>query len=196
MSNLAIFNFESEPVRAITIDGEPWFVGKDICRVLEISDHKQALGRMPDDEVMLQLLPGRREGSGLGGYNTSTQGDVEGVDVPPEPKMSQFDAGDRKVKIISEPGFCRLVFTSRTEKAERVKRWVFHEVLPALRKTGQYTDDAPIGGLAAARLRALPSDLHLRFLRAGFDGSTLRRSNPTGRGPRISRLPFASSSPV
>lgn len=42
------------------------------------------------------------------------------------------------ITVISEPGVYRLVFTSRTERAEAFKRWLAHEVLPALRRTGRY----------------------------------------------------------
>lgn len=47
--------------------------------------------------------------------------------------------GDPNTTIISEPGVYRLVFTSRVKKAEQFKRWLAHEVLPELRKTGTYT---------------------------------------------------------
>jgi prophage antirepressor-like protein len=54
--------------------------------------------------------------------------------------------GKQQMTIISEPGCYRLVFTSRTEKAEAFKRWLAHEVLPALRRTGRYEmpADAPL----------------------------------------------------
>jgi prophage antirepressor-like protein len=42
------------------------------------------------------------------------------------------------ITMISEPGVYRLTFTSRTEAAERFKRWLAHEVLPALRREGRY----------------------------------------------------------
>lgn len=55
--------------------------------------------------------------------------------------------------IISEPGVYRLVFTSRTERAEAFKRWLAHEVLPALRRNGVFAiddvgvDDVSVWGL-------------------------------------------------
>jgi prophage antirepressor-like protein len=49
----------------------------------------------------------------------------------------------QEVTIISEPGVYRLVFTSRTAKAEAFKRWLAHEVLPALRRTGRFELAAP-----------------------------------------------------
>jgi hypothetical protein len=40
--------------------------------------------------------------------------------------------------LIGEPGLYRLIFKSRTGRAEDFQRWVFHDVLPAIRKTGRY----------------------------------------------------------
>ena len=47
---IQIFNFEGTPVRDVLINGEPWFVGVDVCRCLDISNHSDALGSLPDDE--------------------------------------------------------------------------------------------------------------------------------------------------
>lgn len=52
--------------------------------------------------------------------------------------LPTYSRGNPDTKIISEPGCYRLIFTSRTEPAERFKRWLAHDVLPALRKTGAY----------------------------------------------------------
>jgi prophage antirepressor-like protein len=41
--------------------------------------------------------------------------------------------------VVSEPGVFRLIFTSRKPEAERFKRWLAHDVLPALRRNGSYT---------------------------------------------------------
>jgi prophage antirepressor-like protein len=46
--------------------------------------------------------------------------------------------GIQEVTIISEPGIYRLVFASRKPVAERFKRWLAHEVIPSIRKTGAY----------------------------------------------------------
>jgi hypothetical protein len=40
--------------------------------------------------------------------------------------------------VVFEPGLYRLIVTSKKPAAERFKRWVFHEVLPSIRKTGSY----------------------------------------------------------
>jgi prophage antirepressor-like protein len=46
--------------------------------------------------------------------------------------------GNQVMTVLSEPGLYRLTLTSRKAEAKRFSRWVTHEVLPAIRKTGGY----------------------------------------------------------
>lgn len=46
--------------------------------------------------------------------------------------------GDQNMIVVSEPGVYRLVFRSTKPEAERFKRWLAHEVLPQIRRTGKY----------------------------------------------------------
>lgn len=46
--------------------------------------------------------------------------------------------GPQEMVIVSEPGVYRLIASSRTEKAKEFQRWLYHEVLPEIRKTGGY----------------------------------------------------------
>ena len=51
MKELSIFQHpDFGTVRNVVIKGEPWFMGKDICQVLGIANHKDALGRLDEDE--------------------------------------------------------------------------------------------------------------------------------------------------
>jgi hypothetical protein len=50
MSSVTTFNFVTQSVRVVMIDGTPWFVGKDVCEALSIANHNDALGRLDDDE--------------------------------------------------------------------------------------------------------------------------------------------------
>ena len=50
--------------------------------------------------------------------------------------MIPTPGGDQRVIIVSEPGVYRLMFSSRKPEAERFKRWLAHDVLPSLRRTG------------------------------------------------------------
>lgn len=61
--------------------------------------------------------------------------------------------GPQQVATVSEAGVYRLVFTSRVDGAERFKRWLAHEVLPSIRKTGRY--EAP--SAAPPPVPALPA---------------------------------------
>lgn len=120
------FAFDEHLVRVVEREGEPWFVGKDVCGCLGIAKHHQALEDLDDDE-----------------RGTSTVG---------------TPMGDQALIVVSEPGVYRLVFRSRKPEAERFKRWLAHEVLPTLRKTGEFHLSAPAGhdelpdGIASPRL--------------------------------------------
>lgn len=46
--------------------------------------------------------------------------------------------GTQELTVVNEPGLYNLVLGSRKPEAKRFKRWITHEVLPALRKTGEY----------------------------------------------------------
>lgn len=64
--------------------------------------------------------------------------------------------GMQEMTIISEPGVYRLVFSSRKPIAERFKRWLAHEVIPAIRRTGGYLGDAEAAMPAPVERRAFP----------------------------------------
>lgn len=166
MTAVTPFVFEDEHVvRSIVQDGEPWFVGKDVCRALGVVDHHQALGRLPDDE--------------MGRYNVPTH------------------LGQREATVISEPGVYRLIMTSRVPAAERFKRWLFHDVLPTLRKTGRYAmpgADAPVGEMDRSDLRswiALVSECRSTFGRPAaqrlWRKLPLPQIDVTGPEPRAER---------
>jgi len=114
MPDLIVKTFEDRQVRIQDKHGEFWFSGKDVCPVLGMINYKDALSRLPDDEKAKVGIT--------------------------DPSNGQ----QRWITIISEPGLYRLIFTSRKPEAERFKRWVFHEVLPSIRKTGKYEIAPPI----------------------------------------------------
>ncbi len=113
MDDLIPFAFEEELVRCVVRDGDPWFVGRDVCKAMQLAKPENALHSLDEDE--------------RGTCSMGTPG------------------GEQRMIIISEPGVYRLVFRSRKPAAERFKRWLAHEVLPALRRTGRYgvADEAP-----------------------------------------------------
>lgn len=99
--------FEGEHlVRQIEREGELWFVGLDICRILGLANPHSSLALLDDDERRLHTVEG--------------------------------ESGERDMILVSEAGVYRLVFKSRKPVAERFKRWLAHEVIPSIRKTGAY----------------------------------------------------------
>ena len=106
-NELQIFNYQSNEVRVVEQDGEPWFVAKDVCDVLELSDVNMATRNLDDDEK--------------GTSKVCTLG------------------GEQSMTVISESGLYTLIMRSNKPEAKKFARWVTHEVLPSIRKTGSYT---------------------------------------------------------
>lgn len=112
MNELQIFNNAIfGDVRIILQNDEPWFVAKDVCECLEISNSRQALSRLDTDEKADVIL------------NDGSQ--------------------NRKMNIVNEYGLYNVVLSSRKPEAKEFKRWITHEVLPAIRKTGSYSMAIP-----------------------------------------------------
>lgn len=108
---LQLFEFEQQKVKVIEIDGEPWFSAADVCAVLGLSNVTRALSRISTEDKMNLDAP-VRNGNNLTSYRGYA---------------------------INEPGVFALILTSRKPEAKAFKRWVTHEVLPAIRKTGSYS---------------------------------------------------------
>ena len=100
-------------VRALEIDGEPWFVAADVCKALEIANPTQSVSRLDDDERAM--------------LNIGRQGNTN---------------------IINEPGLLSLILGSRKPEAKAFKRWITHDVIPAIRKHGMYMTDATLAKAA------------------------------------------------
>lgn len=113
MNELQIFNNpEFGEIRTIEIDGEPWFVGKDVAVALGYANPKDALGNHVDTEDKRVIQRSR--------FPT--------LEIP-----------NRGMTIVNESGVYALIFSSKLPSAKKFKRWVTAEILPAIRKTGTYT---------------------------------------------------------
>lgn len=109
MNELQIFNSEEfGTVRTVTIDNEPWFVGKDVAEALGYVKARNAIASHVEEDD--------KRGAPI-------QGDL---------------GGTQSMTIINESGLYALIFGSKLESAKRFKHWVTSEVLPSIRKTGQY----------------------------------------------------------
>jgi prophage antirepressor-like protein len=111
MSELRPFVFDEALVRVRTDEqGNPWFVAKDVCSVLDLGNVTEALRPLDDDE---KITLSNSEGNPRAG-------------VP------------HQINMVSESGLYALVFRSRKPEARRFRKWVTSEVLPALRRTGRF----------------------------------------------------------
>jgi len=68
--------------------------------------------------------------------------------------------GDQEMVVVNEPGMYRLIFQSRKPEAEKFKTWVFSEVLPQIRKTGNYGTPEHEGDACAGQIYRLFSGCH------------------------------------
>jgi len=56
MNNLTVFNFNDNQVRVVVVNNEPWFVAKDVCEVLELTDVSKTSERLDEDEKLIRTL--------------------------------------------------------------------------------------------------------------------------------------------
>jgi prophage antirepressor-like protein len=63
MSNLSVFRFDGNSVQIVLVDGEPWFVAKDLCLILDIKNVSDALGRLDGDEKNTIVLTDGNRGN-------------------------------------------------------------------------------------------------------------------------------------
>ena len=103
-----IFNFHGQEVRTLTIDDEPWFVGKDVADILGYAKPLDAISRHVDEDDSVKY--------GLTDNLGRTQNTI----------------------IINESGLYSLILSSKLPQAKEFKRWVTSEVLPAIRKQGGF----------------------------------------------------------
>ncbi|EJF33749.1 hypothetical protein JC2156_05630 [Weissella koreensis KCTC 3621] len=108
MNEVQVFNFEQSNVRTVTVDNEPYFVGKDVAEVLGYKNTRKALSDHIDNE------------------------EKGGVTI------RDSIGREQTVVAINESGVYSLIFGSKLDSAKRFKKWVTSEVLPSIRKTGGY----------------------------------------------------------
>lgn len=92
----------------MTINNEPWFVGKDVATALGYAKPLNALSAHVEKDDSLK------------------QGITDSL------------GREQETIFINESGLYALIFGSKLESAKRFKHWVTSEVLPAIRKTGSY----------------------------------------------------------
>ncbi|WDB87441.1 Bro-N domain-containing protein [Escherichia albertii] len=110
-NDFTIFKFGDSEIRVINKCGEPWFVAKDVCDALALTNSRKALTALDDDE--------------------------KGV------TLSYTLGGEQNLSIVSESGMYTLVLRCRDavnkgSVPHKFRKWVTAEVLPSIRKHGEY----------------------------------------------------------
>lgn len=115
MNEVKIFeNQEFGRIRTVTIDDEPWFVGKDVATALGYENASKSIRDHVDKEDKKM---------GVQNVTPSVKDSLGRIQYP---------------TWINESGVYALIFGSRLPSAKKFKHWVTSEVLPSIRRTGSY----------------------------------------------------------
>lgn len=117
---LQLFADKGFKLRVIMRLGNPWFVAPDACGCLALSNVSEALADLDDDDK-LKL----------------TKDELDTL-ISNEGIKCSVDSRVQSLNLVSESGLYDLIMQSRKPDAKAFKRWVTHEVLPSIRKTGKY----------------------------------------------------------
>ena len=109
MNNVQEFLYENSPIRMIESNGETWWVLKDICKLISIENHKNITKRLEEDEVGTFELP------------------------HPQSKEKKLE-----MLCVNESGLYSVILRSDKPEAKAFRRWITHEILPEIHRTGEY----------------------------------------------------------
>ena len=118
---LSTFNFNSNALRVVELEGEPWFVARDVCQALGLKAHNDAY-----THVLKSLKASDRRSVKKSDNSTF--------------KLELFTGTTYRLSLISESGLYALTIKARRRNPAIIKfqDWVTQEVLPSIRKTGAY----------------------------------------------------------
>ena len=105
------YSFNSSRVRCIVEKGEIYFCLSDVCKILELTNSRKVAEQIKSEFEVCNL------------------------------KLHSFDTGFgiKQFTMISEPMLYSVIFRSRAPIAKQFRKFVFSEVLPTIRKEGQYS---------------------------------------------------------
>lgn len=130
MNQIEIFkNEEFGEIRTVLINGEPWFVGKDVCKAFGDTNYRRSLARVDDDEKGVSQI------TTLGGTQNMTILNESGL------YSILFYMQPQKAKGVSQNDS---LIEERITKLKKFKHWVTSEVLPTIRKTGGYINNVDL----------------------------------------------------
>ncbi len=112
-NELKLFDFNTNDIRVIDMDGELWFPAKDVCDLLGLANPSQVVRDLCQTTEMMYVM---------------------------RSSLRSTDASfpNRGMLCVSESGLYALIFKSRKPEAEAFRYWVTNTGLPAIRKTGGY----------------------------------------------------------
>lgn len=111
MNNLIQLNYNGSEIRTIDDNGQIWWMLKDVCNVLGLSDTNRTAERLDADELTrIKLVSGGQK---------------------------------REMIAINESGLYSVILRSDKPEAKPFRRWITHEVLPEIRRTGSYSLKSP-----------------------------------------------------
>lgn len=133
MNELTIFNHKDfGEIRVVSVTGEPWWVLRDVCKALGISNARMAKNRLDNEDVSLADIQDARGHA-------------------------------QKTSVINEPGLYSVILRSDKPEAKAFKRWITHDILPAIRKSGGYQLPRMTTAEIVAQLAQVNVDLERRI---------------------------------
>lgn len=109
--DISVIRFENVQVRIVKINNNPWFVAKDVCDALQLTNSRAALLALDEDEKDVSLI--------------YTLGGNQKLNIISESGFYKLIARSRKA-------------TTKGTFAHSFTNWVFRDVIPSIRKTGAY----------------------------------------------------------
>ena len=145
MKEIQVFDYENNHIRTITKDGEPWFVLRDVCEVLELTTPSRVAERLDKDEVSQAHI----------------------IDSMGRPQGTT---------IINESGLYTVLIRSDKPESKPFRRWVTHEVLPSIRKTGAYRNSQLLSAESAGGVARLITVIRSTMKSNGQPPETISRA--------------------
>ena len=122
-------NARPDAIRTVVIDGELWFVGKDVCEAFGDTNYRRSLRSLDADEKGVSQIP--------------TPGGRQSMTVVNESGLYSllFAMQPQKAKGVSQN---EEKVNMRIEQLKAFRHWVTHDVLPSIRRHGMYVSDSTL----------------------------------------------------
>lgn len=136
MSNLILCDVDGAQIRKLEWAGVRYLVNADLCRSLGLTNPTEAVRSLDEDEkTTLSIAEG-------------------GAEFP-----ELFANGVQSVSLVTEAGAYQLTFRSRKAIAKKFRRWLAHEVIPSIRRTGSYTAPVSSDRIGQEDVKAIASQV-------------------------------------